>query len=148
MLKAALLENAERRGVVVGGAGVEGPMGDFGEEESEGGGGDAAVPIGSVDPVCDFGIALEHELRDVAGDVVIEEDRSVDDVGIGQELAPVGVEGGPVGGVLRGEGGHVERDRILLVLKEVGEVALEDGAEADCCRGHGREDSGGRAQAA
>ena len=78
--------------VGAGGAGVEGAGGDFLEEEGEGAGGDAAVPVGACDPVADGVEAVELEAADLADDGVAVEDDADGDGGVDEVAFPGGFE--------------------------------------------------------
>ena len=68
--ESAFLQDADRAGVVLGGAGGERAGRFQAEEGGEGGGRDAAAPEGAAEPVADFSFSVGGPTVDVAGDLL------------------------------------------------------------------------------
>jgi hypothetical protein len=98
------------------------------QERGQGPGGDAFPPELFPDPVAHLPHAEPFEAHDIAGHVPVEQDGLGDDAVVLKDPRPVLHEGVPVPG---GEGRHLGRGWVQLLLEQDGEVSFRHISQVD-----------------
>src|SRR4051794_39856203 len=117
--ESALLEHADRAGILGVDARMARPLGYLLEEGAERRCRDASAPVLAADPVADQAPLLGLPADDVPRHLAVGLDRAVDGVGSCAVLLPVGVERLLV---LGGDAGHGHPFGVALMLEEDGQV--------------------------